>query len=62
MVLEGIKERESFILNLHSMEIQIDSRIAQNLNSSLMISSILNKLIICIAQKGRSHLLLCDKK
>ena len=44
------------------MEIQIDSRIAEALNSSSMISSILNKLIICIAQKGRSHLLLRDKE
>ena len=39
IITNAIKERENFILDKHSMEITVDSRIAQALNSSSMLSS-----------------------
>ena len=37
LITEAIKERETFILDKHSMEIKVDSRIAEALNSSSML-------------------------
>ena len=60
MINLAIKEREEFILKKNSMEIETDQRIAIALNSSSMISSMLNIIVIILAKKGRSHLLLRD--
>ena len=62
LITEAIKKRETFILDKHSMEIKVDSRIAEALNSSSMLSSNINNILNFIAQKGRSHLLLRDKE
>ena len=39
IITNAIKERESFILNKNSLEINVKSRIAQALNSSSILSS-----------------------
>ena len=62
LISQAIKERETFIIDKHSMEIKVDSRIAEALNSSSMLSSNTYNILNFVAQKGRSHLLLRDKE
>ena len=62
MILDAIKHREKFILNKNLMEIEIDSRIVNALNSSSMLSSKNFLFKSNLAQRGRSHLLLRDKE
>ena len=59
---DWIKEREKSIIHKHSIEITLDQRISHDLNNSSMILSILDNSIYYIAQKGRSYLLLREKR
>ena len=57
MISKAIKDRESFIIKKHSLEIETDSIIASALKSTSMVSCKLIYLLN-ITSKGRSHLLL----
>ena len=60
MIETAIKDRETYILEKNSMEIDTDIRIAQAIESSSMLSSKDHILLIYLAGKGRIHLLLRD--
>ena len=62
MVSDAIKGREESIIKKHSMEITVNPRIADALNKSSMLSSIISFIYFTIAQRGRSHLLLRDQE
>ena len=58
LVIEAIKQRETFILKKHGMEINTDIRIEAALERTSVLSSIFLFLCCHLASKGRSHLFL----
>ena len=58
MIYSAIKKREEHIISKNKMEIRLHPRIAQAINDSKFISSIVLILDIFNSKQGRSHMLI----
>ena len=61
-ISDAIKAREDYIIKTKSLEIKTHPRIVDAIAKSSFVSSMLCKLLNCLASKGRSHLLIRTPK